>query len=76
MENVVAGAVIVGIVKGITLVPQKYFVIDSFVAFLLSLGLGVLFGLFNQFGLTLETGIITALASTGVYQISKKVGGN
>ena len=73
--NVIAGAVIVGIVRGLTLIPSDTFKIDGFVAFLISLGLGVLFGLVHFFGLTIETGIITALASTGVYQVAKKVGG-
>lgn len=72
--SIIGGAVIIGIVRGLTLIPQSQFKIDGFVAFLISLSLGVLFGLFNQFGLNLETGIITALSATGVYQIAKKVG--
>jgi len=74
--SIVGGAVIIGIVRGLSLIPSKTFVIDGFVAFLLSLGLGVLFGLLHLFGLDLQTGIITALSATGVYQVAKKVGGN
>ena len=76
MESVTAGAVIVGIVNGVRLIPQKYFEVNSFVGFLLSLALGLGFGFLGFFGLNLETGVITALAASGLYQFAKKVGGN
>ena len=37
MENFIAGAVIIGIVNGIRLAPQKYLVVDGFIAFLIAL---------------------------------------
>jgi hypothetical protein len=36
---------------------------------------GVLLGLFGLFGLDLETGIVAALASSGLYRIGEKIGG-
>lgn len=76
MENLVAGAVIIGIVNGIRLMPQTKFVFTSFHAFGLALLLGVVFGFIGYFDLTIESGIITALATSGLYQVAKKVGGN
>jgi len=72
MENLQAVAVIIGIVKGITLgVPE----LKPLHAFLISLALGVVLGLLHYFGLTVETGVVAALTATGVYQVAKKVGG-
>lgn len=75
MENIVAGAVIIGIVNGLRLIPQKYLLVDGFIAFLVGLGLGLVFGILGMFGLNVETGIITALGASGLYQVAKKVGG-
>ena len=73
MENFNAIAVIIGVVKGISLgVPQ----ITSLQAFLLSLVLGIVLGLLNYFGLTVETGIVASLSATGLYQVAKKIGGS
>ena len=76
--NVVGIAVIVGVVKGIVSVVQEYtkVEINSVYGVVLSLGVGVILGFLGLFGLNLETGIISALAGTGVYQLAKKVGGD
>jgi len=73
--NLVATAVIIGIVNGVKLIPQNNFQVTSFVSFLIALALGVGFGLVGLFGLNIETGIITALVSSGLYTIAKRVGG-
>ncbi len=76
MDTITAGAVIIGLVNGIKLVPQKYFVFDSFLSFVLAVVLGVVFGLLHLFGLDVQTGIVVALASSGLYKVATKVGGN
>jgi hypothetical protein len=73
METVQPVAVIIGIVKGISLAYPE---LKSLHAFVLSIGVGIVLGLFNYFGLTVETGIVSALTATGVYQVSKKIGGS
>jgi len=72
-EYLVAGAVIVGIVNGVQLgFPQ----VKGFVSFIISLVLGVLFGLTHLFGLPgIEAGIIVSLASSGLYKVAQQVGG-
>lgn len=77
MDNVTAVAVIVGIVRGVTLgLEQLNVKTTSLIGFLLSLVTGVVLGLVGLFGLDIQTGIISALVATGVYQVAKKVGGN
>ena len=72
-EYIIAGAVIIGIVNGIQLgFPQ----VKGFVSFLISLALGILFGAIHFFGLPgIEAGIITALASSGLYKVATRIGG-
>lgn len=72
-QSIVAGAAIIGIVNGVQLLSPK---IVGFYSFLLSLGLGVIFGMFHVFGLTLETGIVVALSSSGLYKVAQKMGGS
>lgn len=72
MDNLTAGAIIIGLVNGVRLASDK---VTPFIAFLISLGAGLVFGAFHLFGLTVETGIAVALASSGLYQVAKKVGG-
>lgn len=67
-----AGAIIIGIVNGVRLASDK---ITPFIGFLVGLFAGILLGAFGFFGLTIETGIVAALAASGVYQVAKKVGG-
>lgn len=72
-QSIVAGAAIIGIVNGAQLLNPK---VVGFYSFLLSLGLGVIFGIFHVFGLTLETGIVVALSSSGLYKVAQKMGGS
>lgn len=73
MDNVQAIAVIIGIVNGVTLAkdPDRW----GFILFIIALGVGILLGALRLFGLSLETGIVAALASSGVYKVAQKVGG-
>jgi hypothetical protein len=66
-----AMAVIIGLVNGISLIGPK---INSFAKFGISLGLGLLFGYFHTFGLNLESGIVVALASSGLYKLTQNLG--
>lgn len=70
--QLIAGAVIIGIVNGIQLLSPQ---IKGFISFAISMALGIAFGLAGFYGLTLETGIITALASSGLYKLTQQVGG-
>jgi len=47
----------------------------GFYLFCAAVVLGLLFGALQWFGLTLESGLIAALASSGLYQVAAKVGG-
>lgn len=76
MENITAVAVIIGVVRGITLgLAKTKFQATSLVSFVLALITGIVLGLLGYFGLNVQTGIISALVATGVYQTAKKVGG-
>ena len=72
MDNLQAMAVVIGIVNGIRLAKEN----DKwgFILFTIALIVGVGLGLLRYFGLTVETGIVIALASSGLYRISEKVG--
>lgn len=72
-ENLEAMAVIVGLVNGIRLAREQ----DKWglILFICAMVAGVLLGLFGLFGLDLETGIVAALASSGLYRIGEKIGG-
>lgn len=77
MENITAVAVIIGIVRGITLgLDQTKFKATSLVSFGLAVLTGVVLGFFGYFGLDVQTGIISALVATGTYQVAKKIGGS
>ena len=69
MDNLLAIGVLIGLVNGARLFNQEDK--TGFYYFLLAVGLGVVFGLVGFFGLTVETGIMAALASSGLYQVSK-----
>ena len=78
MENITAVAVIIGIVRGLILGLEQLAPkvnVTSLVGFALALGSGVVLGFLGYFGLNVESGIISALVATGVYQTAKKVGG-
>lgn len=79
MENLQAAAVIIGIVNGFRLLkegrestPRNYW---GFALFVCALITGIVLGFFHYFGLTVETGIVAALASSGIYRVGEKVGG-
>ena len=63
-------AVIIGIVNGISLGFPR---ITSFYKFLIALAVGVLLGFFNYFSLSIELGIVAALASSGLYKLSQNI---
>lgn len=73
MENeVIVGSAIVGIINAIQMqFPQVKGLIGVGIALLL----GVVVGWFHLFGLTIEQGILVALASSGVYKVASKMGG-
>lgn len=73
MENLQAMAVIIGIVNGIRLAKEKDK--TGFILFICALVIGILLGLLQLFGLNLETGIVVALASSGLYRVGEKFGG-
>lgn len=74
--NIVAVAVIIGVVRGIVLgLEQAGVKTTSLIGFFLALATGVVLALLGYFGLTVETGIVSALIATGTYQVAKKVGG-
>ena len=77
MENITAVAVIIGVVRGVILGLEQFSKVNvtSLVGFLLALATGVVLGFLGYFGLNVESGIISALVATGVYQTAKKVGG-
>lgn len=76
MENITAAAVIIGVVRGVVLgFGQMNVKVTSLIGFILALIAGVVLGFLGYFGLNVETGIVTALIATGVYQTAKKVGG-
>lgn len=64
--NLIATAAIIGLINGIKLLENA----DkrSFFYFLLALIAGIVAGYFGLYGLTIETGILTALASSGFYK--------
>lgn len=73
LNAVQAGLVIVGIVNGVRLLHEKSF--WGFLFFLIALASGVLFGFLGYYGLTVETGIVAGLGSSGLYRIGEKIGG-
>lgn len=74
MENVVAVAVIIGFVSGVQYAYKKQW--ESFTYFLVAMVAGVVFGSVRYFGLEgVESGLVAALSSAGLYKVAKKVGG-
>lgn len=64
---------IIGIVNGLRLAKETDK--TGFFLFICALVIGILFGLLNLFGLNAETGIVVALASSGLYRVGEKFGG-
>ena len=73
MDNITAIGAIVGIINGAKLYQEQDK--SSFVYFCLAVGVGVVFGAVGLFGLTIETGLLAALASSGLYKVAQVVGG-
>ena len=73
MENVEAIAAIIGIVNGLRLLKDN----DrwGFILFIAAVIAGLIFGFLGWFGLNIQGGFIAALASSGVYQVAKRAGG-
>ncbi len=72
---ITSGAVIIAIVNQVkNAVPKEHKkVMDGIVSFILALVLGVVFGALKWFGLTgVESGIISALVSSGAVTLKKK----
>ena len=72
MDQVTSGAAIIGIVG---FVKNQFPQVKGIYAFALAVALGLGFGTFGLFGLDLTTGLLTALASSGVYTVAIKAGG-
>lgn len=66
-----AVAVIIGIVNGARLFKEADK--TGFIFFCLALAIGLVFGLVGWFGLTLESGLVAALASSGLYRLTQIV---
>jgi hypothetical protein len=72
--NVLLGATIVGIIN---MVQMQFPQVKGIFALVLALVLGYIASVINLFpGLTWQMGVITALASSGIYKIASKMGGN
>ena len=71
MADLQAIAVIIGLVNGIKLFKENR---ESFIYFCVALGIGVSFGYLGFYGFTIESGIVSALASSGLYKIAQKAG--
>lgn len=74
MENVYAIAVIIGLVNGVQLYNKKDK--KSFYYFCTALAAGVLFGFLHWFTLDgIPSGIVAALASSGLLKVATRIGG-
>lgn len=74
MEQLTSVAVLIGFINGVKLFenPDK----KPFAYFCLAIVLGVVFGYFKFFGITgIENGLLISLASSGLYTVSKRLGG-
>lgn len=76
--NIEGALVIIGIVNGFRLLkegmdssPKTYW---GFAFFVLALFAGIVLGALHFFGLTIQSGIIVALSSSGLYRAAEKVG--
>jgi len=72
MENLEALAFIIGVINGIRLLEINK---KGFFYFLGAVAVGAVAGSLGWFGLDLLTGIIAGLASSGLYRVSEKLGG-
>ena len=72
MENAVAGAAIIGLVN---LVQHQFPEVKGLYGIILSVDLGFVAGFLGLYGLTIESGVVTALASSCVFKVATKMGG-
>ena len=72
MDQITAGAAIIGIVG---FVKSQFPQVKGIYAFGLAVAIGLGCGALGLFGLNLTTGLVTALASSGVYTVGIKAGG-
>lgn len=72
MDNLPAIAAIIGFVNGCRLFQTDR---AGFAYFLIALIAGLLAGWMHLFGLTVEMGLLAGLASSGLYRVGQKVGG-
>ncbi len=66
-------ATLIGLVNAIQLSFPK---VTGFYGVLLGVGFGLLGGFLHLFGLTPELGLIAGFASSGIYKLAQKAGGN
>ena len=69
MDTAIGAGAIIGVVNGVALLKEKNY--WGFALFLLAVICGVLFGALGYFGLDIQSGILTALASSGVYKLAQ-----
>lgn len=76
-QTLQAGLVIVGVVNGFRLLQEGYKTQNfwGFLFFVVALATGIILGFFHYFALTVETGIVAGLGSSGLYRIGEKFGG-
>ncbi len=72
MEQVTLGAVIIGLVNAIKLQFPK---IQGIYGIALAIIIGGVMGYFGILAPDVQTGVIIGIASSGVYKISQKIGG-
>ena len=73
MDEVTAGAALIGIVNA---VKAQFPQVSGIYAICLAVVLGAIAGYLGLLDLTVQSGIVTGLASSGVYTIAKRAGGN
>ena len=72
MDTITIGAAIVGLIN---LVQKQYPKVSGLYGVVLAVVLGAAAGYFGLQGLTVETGILAGLGSSGLYKLATKVGG-
>ena len=74
MEQAVAIGAIIGIINA---VQRQFPQVTGLIGIGVSILLGIALGYFNYLGVNgVENGILTGLSASGVYTVSKKIGGN
>lgn len=68
-----ATATLIGLVNSVQMTFPR---VTGFYALLLSVSFGVAGGIFRLYGLTVPLGLLAAFASSGIYKVATKAGGN